>query len=304
MKRSGFTLVEMLVVIILLLILTTLAVAILPNLSDKRAAARAADQVQGWLVQARSKAQRDQMPTGLRLIADGDGMVRRLEFVQQPDPLRLRRNSQLIPIQLGPPIDPKQTASAQFGLFDGDRDTFRTGDLIQVKEGQFDGWYRIDSIPANPDGSLNPYGQLGLIGSDVISTTQTRDYSIIRRWRPLAGEPVLEMPKGTCVDLLKNAKPPTPAPDVDSHYDRPLPIISGEVVILFTPASGLAESSLSRPALWIRHEENKGEPTLIFVVASSGAVGAHPVDPEKLPGMQNRLARPFSFVEDGLGSGL
>lgn len=292
--RQAFTLVEMLVVIVIALILFGLAVAILP--SDKRAASRAADQLQGWLVQARSKAQRDQMPTGLHFIADSDGMCRRLEFVQQPEPLRLRFNGQVVPALLRPGFNNDSTI--QFGQVDG-VDNFRVNDLIQVKEGGGYGWYRVTG--PNP---INPTGPVNVTPDIPLSQPQsTIDYSIIRRWRPLAGEPILELPKGTVVDLTKNLPPPNPAQDIDSHYGRALPVIGGEVVFLFAPTGGIIDSPKTRPAVWVRHEENRGEPTLIFV-GSNGSVGAHPVNDEKAPGMQNRLNRPFSFVEDGLGSGL
>lgn len=303
-RRRAFTLVEMLAVIVLILILTTLAVAIIPNLSDKRAAARAADQFQGWLLQARSRAQRDQQPTGLHLIVDPDGLCRRMEFVQQPDALQLRRAGQVIPVTLRPAATNNALPTIQFGQFDSSFDAFRPGDLVQIKESVQDGWYRIDSIPQNPDGTPNYFGPIPVVGGAVIAQAQTSQYSVIRRWRPLAGEPILELPKGTCIDITKNLQPPTPTPDIDSHYGRPVPIISGEVVVLFTPAAGLIDAAGARPAFWIRHEENKGEPTLIYVVASNGSVGAHPVNDELVPGMQNRKVRPFLFVEDGQGSGL
>src|SRR5262245_30002420 len=88
-RRRGFTLVEMLVVLGLNLLLITLALALVPAINDKRAAARCADQLQGWLLIAKQRAMRDQAPRGLRLIPESptSGFVRALEYVEQPPDL-------------------------------------------------------------------------------------------------------------------------------------------------------------------------------------------------------------------------
>lgn len=65
--RTGFTLVELLVVIFLIVILATLAVAIIPRFQEQSRAARGADQLQGWLLVAKMRAKREGHPVGLRL---------------------------------------------------------------------------------------------------------------------------------------------------------------------------------------------------------------------------------------------
>lgn len=65
--RSGFTLVEMLVVLILILILAALAVLFVPKVNERRNAARGADLLQQALLTAKNRAVRDRAPRGIRL---------------------------------------------------------------------------------------------------------------------------------------------------------------------------------------------------------------------------------------------
>src|SRR5882724_9495224 len=85
--RRGVTLVELLVVILIITVLATLVVAVGPRFSEDQRASRGADQLSGWLLLARSRALRDQKPRGLRMIGDSDGYVRRLQFIEQPEPV-------------------------------------------------------------------------------------------------------------------------------------------------------------------------------------------------------------------------
>src|SRR6266581_4234766 len=66
-KRTGFTLVELLVVMAIIAFLAALLVAFLPSIASQTAEANAAVNLQGWLNIARQKAVRNQNPYGLRL---------------------------------------------------------------------------------------------------------------------------------------------------------------------------------------------------------------------------------------------
>lgn len=65
--RSGFTLVELLVVILLMLVLAALAVLFVPRVNERRKSAIAAEQVQTALLTAKQRAVRDQAPRGVRI---------------------------------------------------------------------------------------------------------------------------------------------------------------------------------------------------------------------------------------------
>src|SRR5438552_67707 len=93
-NRSGFTLVELLVVIILILTLAAIAVAFVPRVNERRRAAQGAEQLQGWLLQAKQRALRDRVPTGIRLqpgtrlptaTVPNTLFVTDLQYIQKPD---------------------------------------------------------------------------------------------------------------------------------------------------------------------------------------------------------------------------
>src|SRR5438552_11730667 len=91
--RSAFTLVELLVVITLIMILAGLAAAFLPTIGDSARQAQAASMLQQWILTAKQKALRDQVPCGLRLIPYTDpttgvtnlNQVRECKYIEQPD---------------------------------------------------------------------------------------------------------------------------------------------------------------------------------------------------------------------------
>src|SRR5262245_2135502 len=92
-RRPGFTLVELIVVISIVILLATLAVVFLPSFADTQRAGQGAEQLQKWLLIAKQRALRDQVPTGVRLIVSPVDArknpslvaVRDVEFIQQPD---------------------------------------------------------------------------------------------------------------------------------------------------------------------------------------------------------------------------
>jgi prepilin-type N-terminal cleavage/methylation domain-containing protein len=98
-SRSGFTLVELLVVLSLILLLAALAVAFVPRIAERQNVYRAADRVQGWLLIARQWAKVPQAtggvgtPTGVRLqlgqtlpnpASPNKAYVTDLQYIQQP----------------------------------------------------------------------------------------------------------------------------------------------------------------------------------------------------------------------------
>src|SRR5262249_15880244 len=87
LSRTGFTLVELLVVIGILLALAGLVILFLPGVQQSQRAARGAADVQGALLIAKQRAVRDQGPRGVRLtVADANvGYVTKLQYIEQPD---------------------------------------------------------------------------------------------------------------------------------------------------------------------------------------------------------------------------
>jgi hypothetical protein len=82
----------MLIVVSILMIITVTVVAVAPRFTDDRKLSRAADGIAQWLLTAKQRSYRDQIPTGVRLFVDqnlfnqGKGsLVTELQYVQQPD---------------------------------------------------------------------------------------------------------------------------------------------------------------------------------------------------------------------------
>src|SRR5437870_4567467 len=67
-RRTGFTLVEMMVVLVLMLIVGAVAIMFVPRINEQQKALKGADQVQGALLAAKMRALRDQAPRGVRIV--------------------------------------------------------------------------------------------------------------------------------------------------------------------------------------------------------------------------------------------
>src|SRR5256885_10419789 len=88
--RSAFTLIELLVVIFIILVLASLALLLTPRMAEDQRVTRGADQVSGWLLIAKQRSFRDQVPRGVRLIPDASNQnwVKELEYIERPEDLR------------------------------------------------------------------------------------------------------------------------------------------------------------------------------------------------------------------------
>src|SRR5437870_5467459 len=84
-RASGFTLVELLVVIGILLALLGMGFLIVPGSLERQKVGSAADRLQGWLFMARQRALRDQSPRGVRFTVDPDKFVRTMQYIEKAD---------------------------------------------------------------------------------------------------------------------------------------------------------------------------------------------------------------------------
>src|SRR5262245_43976910 len=97
--RLGFTMIELLVVIGMIIVVLSLLVMLSPRFAEDQRPTRGADQIQGWLLIAKQRAYRDQLPRGIRLMLDQNApintttgqqynWVRQLVYVERPEDLR------------------------------------------------------------------------------------------------------------------------------------------------------------------------------------------------------------------------
>src|SRR5947199_396730 len=96
-RRRGFTLIELMVVMALIVVIAALGYALVPGLLGNYNRVGAVDQVSQWLLTAKQRAKRDQVPTGVRLLPQVDGagnlvinpdgtvFAKTVQYIQQPD---------------------------------------------------------------------------------------------------------------------------------------------------------------------------------------------------------------------------
>jgi len=309
-RRGAFTLIELLVVIALIMILAGLAAALLPTIGDNARAARAAGDLQQWILTAKQKALRDQVPCGLRLLIYRDPntidpltglakvypyQARQCQFIEQPDDFPSSPGSTIsggggsgfinfsIPIQIG------QVS----GLGSDYLELFGSGLM-----------HKITSCNAGT-------GQLGQINvSPTLGhplSNPTTQYRIVRSPR-VTGDDILQLPDSVIIDLKTNATYgnhlPTPNIDISSQ------ILSYD--ILFAPTGAMISPGVTTDTLnlWVRDydptpnskatnspddaDPTQSEQTIIAIYVRTGLTAAHPAA---------HGTDPYTFIKDGRTSG-
>jgi type II secretory pathway pseudopilin PulG len=299
--RPAFTLVEMLVVIIIIMLLATLVVALGPKIAGEQKVAKGADQLQGWLLIAKSRAKRDQIPTGVRLIPDPNNPyhVRELQYIQQPDDFtggKVRVVGNRVIAQPDP----------------------QTGQLSVDFSG---GFTQIAAAPVQPEDYFEVKGggtvhrihrasdrALILYTSHPYNIAEpTGDYRVIRRPRALVGETPMLLAQDIAIDISTNSFPGY------GSMQLPVPNSDGSIDIMFSPAGSLLTTSSGNSSflpLWIRDVTVDvpdpvnapgmgGGPIIVCIYKRAGFIAAHPVDITPGPPY-----KPYSFATDGKSSGI
>ena len=146
--RAGFTLVELIVVLSIIATIAALTALYFPRYQDKEMVARGADNLQGWLLNARQRAKRDGLPTGLVLMQttnpqlnQGVNCVIECRYIQQPDDFavglyvgRDAANPKWARFT-GPPSPPNPVFDLKIlggPLTDANRLKIQTGDYLEI----------------------------------------------------------------------------------------------------------------------------------------------------------------------------
>jgi prepilin-type N-terminal cleavage/methylation domain-containing protein len=256
MRRSAFTLIEMLVVIGIIAVLATLSVAIIPSVHQRTKAQRGADNTQGWFLVARERALRDHAPRGIRLLVDSDGYVRSMVFIEQPDPitggaLTPDTNSPTMNhVLLSNPPDVTGGQGANSALW-----PIQPGDYLQIQGGSS---FLISQVDAANNGLFT---QNAIWSQAVGPPNPTSNYLITRAPRQTAGEDVLRLPDDVVIDLSLSRPMGLVPPPYAASYD-----------ILFTPSGALTGTlgdGYGKIVLWLR-DVTKDYPLPINPNASTG----------------------------------
>jgi prepilin-type N-terminal cleavage/methylation domain-containing protein len=100
--RTGFTLVELVVVMAIIVTVASIAALVLPDLLRSDKMVQGANLIQGILLNARQRAIRDQVPSGIRFYEITDPVVgsrticNEMVYVQKPDDFNLPSNTILV----------------------------------------------------------------------------------------------------------------------------------------------------------------------------------------------------------------
>lgn len=219
-RRPAWTLVELLVVIVIIIVIAALAAAFMPRMSSQHRVTDAANTVQGWLLQAKIRAKRDQLATGLRLFVEPNtpGSVTSLQWIQQPEPFTGSSNFVTVNTTAGPkqvwenlgsltatPIGNGQWNVRQDDAnidFTNSNPADPTGWLVQAGDS-----FSFNDGPAMliTAAALDQAVTNGVMYTVKLGTTNagmqigpTVNWKVFRRPYPLLGEPLLTMP-GNCV---------------------------------------------------------------------------------------------------------
>ena len=287
--RPGFTLIELLVVMGLIILLAAITVTVsYSGLIDNYRTIGAGDRVSKWLVIAKVKAQRDQLPCGVRFFADGNGMIKEAQYIEVPDPF--------VPLSSDPTKPPTITItkapagnSVTLANVTNLTNNVQAEDTLVLPE--FNLLLKIASVTATSITLTTPSLLPDLGGATSYSTTA---FGFLRAARPMAGEEVLLLTGQTAID--GNISSPAISPG--TSFD-----------VLFTPNGEVLNASKGSVILWVRDPglatsaeaaaaatyDKAGQMGLITVYTKTGSVATHPV---------TRGADPYAATKDGINTGL
>jgi prepilin-type N-terminal cleavage/methylation domain-containing protein len=285
-RRSGFTMVELLVVIVIMLTLATIVVSLTPRFAGTRKLTQGAELVQGYQLIAKQRARRDRLPTGVRLQQDGDKRVHTLQLIQQPDVFSGGSIS----------TDPSnlKTIIASGVDFTGGYDPMTQATLLPVQVGDFlevKGGGLVHRIVAPI--AVN---QLTLQSPLPWNLASTTDYRIIRRPRILTGEAPLELPQDIAIESDPWSQGLIWVKE-DTNQAQPF------ADIMFAPSGEMMAAGQNGTAiLWVRDASldkvTDGDPVLITIYTRTGLIAAHPINPD------SSLGDYYLYTRDGRSSGL
>jgi len=334
-RGSGLTLVELLVVMIIMLTLMGIGVYTVFTFQSGQQVGSGSDQLQGWLLIARQKALRDQIPRGVRLQAI-DSTTGNAVDVDPTSKTGLQYATQLQYIE--------QAADFKGGVL---RSVTAVGNsLYQVKFTgvDFTGGYGVGistqlwpvqrndtlEIGVKSGNQFTIQTVVDMVTLVVIAVPNgpvpstpfaTSNYRILRAPRPLASEATLQMPGTIVIDFAPRQTGPNTF-DVHSKLQADMTHLPAQHYdILFAPSGAVvapggngtyANLDGGQIILWVRDigddpnnpkADTVGEQRLIVIYTRTGFIAAHPVYPTK-DSSGSYYTDPYYFVRDGQSSGL
>ncbi len=329
--RGGFTLIELLVVIGLILVLVGITVSIsYSGLIDSHKTVGAGDRASGWLLIARSKAQREQAPRGVRFIIDPTTqLIKEAQYIEVPDPFVPRTvdpNAQLLVLHNYNSVTMVTTKKVYIygtaALYAAVLSNVAQGDTLSLPD--FGTLNRVENIiPATvnyngaavnvleivvPIPTLPPMVPLlpdlaaGATSTMIplpTPTYATTNFAFLRQARPMLGEPILQLTGDNAIDGSLSLAELSTDPS-GNYFD-----------VLFAPNGEVLNTTRGKTIFWVRNPtffpgltlvsprvdyEKAGQMGLIVIYTKTGAIATQPVT---LP-----PGDPYAATRDGFNTGL
>jgi prepilin-type N-terminal cleavage/methylation domain-containing protein len=330
-RRNAFTLIELLVVMVLILVLAALGLGYVVFGQDNQHSVSGAQAVTGALLNAKQRARRDGLPTGIRILfTSGTDVMGRpftfgsqLQLVQQPQDYNLGTWTTTDGTTLT-----FSTPSAPNPDFLGGADYIGEIDQSTVQAGD----YFLVAGTTTPHRIFQVNSPQSLTLASSVSPLTSGAYTIIRAPRRLPSEDIIQLPSTVVID--NTTAPVTPATSAFPYcqnlpmrtladyppsppYSGPLPRIQQAAEIVFAPSGAVVGQGTGNDKvyLWLRDPSPKvtpvagapmpGAPLILSVQFRTGFIGVYPVAPWSV-GMPKGGANgdPYAYVSDPRSSGL
>jgi hypothetical protein len=246
-----------------------------------------------WLLSAKQRARRDQVPTGIRLQMDASGLYSQVVYIQQPDTLYGVNVGGTCKATVGP------VSTVNFANVDflGAAASPGQAGVALVQPGDYlylpviaNSLHQVASVGL-PAAGLTPVTLLAPAqgGSTVNLAADTQNYQFFRQPRVLSGEEVKQLPGSVAVNIAMSLNVPVRTVGALSYYE-----------IVFGPTGAVMGSGTrsGKIVLWMQDyatDTTPGPTTLISIQTRTGGIGAFPVAPG---------SNAYAFTEDGRAGGI
>lgn len=337
-KTSGFTLIELMIVVALLMLLTTLTLVLFNSSSESDRIRSSARQLQSALLGARDRAIRAKAPRGLRLMVDSTtNTINTMVYLGTPD--IWRQGS----IQVGrrdfAPADMSADAGSGVSVVRGwgtdwqllfQQGLLVSGSRIKIPADANGSWYTVDtsllsSPPAAASGDTNPPDDILLLTATEFRTPAVYPSPVVGAFDRQGindlgqGNYLLELQPG----VLPGQEPLTLSSGIVIDVARsqlPTSFTGGNLDIMFSPrglvasgsvlASGLVHFYLctledaqlnNGPADTNRNaaDPQAGEKLLLTLFPQTGNIATFPVDSTDTTPKDSRADDPFHNAKIG-----
>jgi prepilin-type N-terminal cleavage/methylation domain-containing protein len=321
-RRNAFTLIELLVVMILILVIAALGLGYIVFGQDNQHSVNGAQTITGALLNAKQRARRDGLPTGVRIIFTSGTDVNgnsfnfgtQLQLIQEPGPYNTGTwssgtGTNASPLGFSTNVD-FQGGAAYAGEID--ESTVQAGDYF-VAGGTTTPHLITKVIDATHLLLFSP--------ASSAPPAAGSSYTIFRAPRRLPSEDTIQMPSNIVIDnsAVPGAvvgSPPNYCQNIptrglidSSHLAPGVPV--SEIVFALSGAVVGQGTGADKVYLWLRDSSLKlrpvansvapGAPLLLSVQIRTGLIGVYPVAPWLVG---SSTSDPYAFVKDPRSSGL